>query len=423
MFPVGGLCGALASGKLADRFGRKRVFLIMDMIHIISSVVVATSHFLVQLLIGRLLTGIGSGIATVICGLYIKEVSPPEVSGKMGSLVQINISLGILMAVIFGKLLLSDPQWRFGIIAPGTLSLMRLFLYGLYFPESPEWLRKRGMIQKAERVELTLGISPGTKPTTATSNTTKIETTTSSIPEHSLAAPESILTSPSISTSGVSSIPDSPSDTEVTVGSGSSSNSPVDTAHEHSEIEYGELLFFTLSLPAVVQLSGIGAVIYFSAEILQETSGMDSWSGSVLLMTAFFLGSFVILCFIDTYGRRPLLLVSTAGIGATCISLTVMLIIHMDVSVTVCLVAFMIFFEIGLGPLPFFYIAELSPIEHRGEMMSYGFIMMWLCNGAVAFSTPLLVPMMGNYIFVPFGVVSIIGASVIYFCFPETKTM
>ena len=95
MYPFGALFGALSSGKLADKYGRKKMILVMDIIHIISSLIVATSYYYSQLFFGRFITGIGSGMATVICSIYIKEISPPQYRGRLSALIQLSFVFNI----------------------------------------------------------------------------------------------------------------------------------------------------------------------------------------------------------------------------------------------------------------------------------------------------------------------------------------
>lgn len=299
------------------------------------------------------------------------------------------------MAVVFGKLMAADPQWRYGVLFPGVLSLIRLCL-SHYMLESPEWLRTKGRQDEAWQIESRLGFKRSSEEQSRKSDTKtdgeagKLETKAQAT---NIIALES---------------------TEET-----EHNETVETEKD-TKPSYHRVLFCSVTLPAIGHL-GIGAIIFYSAQILHETSGLDSWTGSVFLMSAFFVGSTFILFLVDKYGRKPLLLLSTSGVGVTCTLLTVMLMMELDAAILFCLVGIMIFFQIGLGPLPFFYIAELSPIEYRGHMMSYGLAVLWISDTAVSLLTPLMITALGNFVFVPFASVTTMGIFIFYFFFPETK--
>ena len=147
MYPFGALFGALSSGKLTDKFGRKFGIIAIDIVHIIASLITATSYHYIQLLIGRLITGVGSGMATVICTAYIKEISPPKYRGRIGSLIQISITFTLCISMALGKLFQTNPIWRYGVVVPGIISLIQLLL-SFSILESPEWLRSKDMDHK-----------------------------------------------------------------------------------------------------------------------------------------------------------------------------------------------------------------------------------------------------------------------------------
>eukprot|EP00483_Globobulimina_turgida_P013375 UN13399 len=156
MYPFGALFGALSSGTLCDKYGRKKMILFMDIIHILSCIIVASSYYYIQLLIGRFITGIGSGIATVVCSTYIKEISPAKYRGRLGALIQLSITFTICISMTLGKLYQTDPFWRYGVVVPGIVSVMQLFVYFTIL-ESPEWLRQKGKENEAMFVETKYG--------------------------------------------------------------------------------------------------------------------------------------------------------------------------------------------------------------------------------------------------------------------------
>ena len=168
---------------------------------------------------------------------------------------------------------------------------------------------------------------------------------------------------------------------------------------------------------------GTCAIVGNSEDILAGFVGTDSWMGSVYISIANLLSSTMILFFVDKYGRKPLLLLSESGMGSAEIIISIAFAVWDDLGVIVvlCLVLFVVFFEIGLGPIPFFYVAELSPIKYRGEIMSYALTANWSFNALIALVTPVLVRSLHDFVFLPFGAITILGTLVIHFVFAETK--
>eukprot|EP01084_Bolivina_argentea_P108128 193239_1 len=377
-YPFGALFGALSSGKLCDKYGRKTMILSMDIIHIISSLIVSSSYYYIQLLFGRFLTGIGSGIATVVCSTYIKEISPPAYRGRLGALIQLSITFTICISMTLGRLYQTDPYFRYGVIVPGIISIIQLILYFTIL-ESPEWLRQKDKESEAINIESKLW----------TQIYHSFEDTQQNKSSNKLHISDSI-----------------------------------DEQFISTSITYKHILFCSLCLHLLTQLSGINAVFYYSEQILSETedaTDMDSWLGSVYISIANMLSSIIVLFFVDKYGRKPLLLISSIGMCIASIIITFMFMIETDIGVIICLICFVVFFEIGLGPIPFFYVAELSPIKYRADIMSYSLCVNWSCNTVIAFITPILVNGLDMFVFIPFGIVTFIATIFVYFILPETK--
>ena len=156
---IGAIIGALVSGSLSDRFGRKPILIIAAFLFFISALGCTIPNSFIFLIVARIIGGIGVGMASVLAPLYISEFSPPKIRGKLIALYQLSIVIGILLAYLSNRLLLKFSQestsllnetdklykifvsevWRgmFGLeMIPSGLFILLLFL----IPESPRWL-------------------------------------------------------------------------------------------------------------------------------------------------------------------------------------------------------------------------------------------------------------------------------------------
>ena len=164
---IGAIIGALVSGSLSDRFGRKPILIIAAFLFFISALGCTIPNSFIFLIVARIIGGIGVGMASVLAPLYISEFSPPNIRGKLIALYQLSIVIGILLAYLSNWLLLKFSQestslfnetdklykifvsevWRgmFGFeMIPSGLFILLLFL----IPESPRWLIKNNNPEK-----------------------------------------------------------------------------------------------------------------------------------------------------------------------------------------------------------------------------------------------------------------------------------
>ena len=164
---IGAIIGALVSGSLSDRFGRKPILIIAAFLFFISALGCTIPNSFIFLIVARIIGGIGVGMASVLAPLYISEFSPPKIRGKLIALYQLSIVIGILLAYLSNWLLLKFSQestslfnetdklykifvsevWRgmFGLeMIPSGLFIFLLFL----IPESPRWLIKNNNPEK-----------------------------------------------------------------------------------------------------------------------------------------------------------------------------------------------------------------------------------------------------------------------------------
>lgn len=139
IFTLGGFLGALIAGPCCNRYGRLLTMRAMTLFFTVGPIFEALAASIGVICAGRLLSGIGAGIAVVVVPIYISEVAPPKEKGLFGALTQIMINVGILVAQLLGYFLSRGNLWRIILAASGAIGVLQFL--GLWLvPESPQWL-------------------------------------------------------------------------------------------------------------------------------------------------------------------------------------------------------------------------------------------------------------------------------------------
>eukprot|EP01083_Nonionella_stella_P090400 252562_1 len=409
MFPIGALFGAAFSGKISDKFGRRKVMIAGAIINIVSSLITATSYHYTQLLIGRFITGIAAGAATVVCSAYINEIAPDNLRGAMGASLQLTITIAIVVSELFGKIWLKDPLWRYGCAVGAFLCAIQLSLICTLL-ESPKWLMAQNrrheaiqVLRKLRGIDYTSqSVSIPLKPLSTNTNDTTSHAMDDDFDQLLLAS-------------------DDVDPEEVSLWKG---------IRKYPVIK--RIFCISLFLHALQQLSGINVVFYYSTSILHSAGFENVWLGSVLLAGANAVSVIIVTPLVDKWGRKKLLLLSSIGMAMSAVAITVTFMgLHDSVggkseddwggAMVFCMVCYVVCFEMGLGPIPFVIVAELTPIEYRGAMISASQVVNYGCNTLIAATSVSLLNGLGVYGFVPFGCVCGVGAFFVFYFVPETK--
>lgn len=363
---LGSVMGAAIAGALSDAYGRKKVLLLSAALFVASALGCAFAHHATHLVLARLVGGLGIGIAAMLAPLYIAEISPPNLRGRMVACYQFAITLGILLAYIsnawIGELSLEASTrggssttawwileaWR-GMFGVGIVPATAFFGLLLWVPESPRWLVKAGRIDAASVVLRRLG-------TTAEA-------------ERELREIRSDVDGDAVKFS------------------------------ELFQPGRRKILVVALGLAILSQLSGINAVIYYGPTIL-EKAGLHigkALGGQVLL--GFVNMGFTLLAMwkVDTLGRRPLLWTGTAGIVTCLIAMGWLFATGQTQGATliVFICGFLACFAFSLGPIPWILMSELFPTRVRGRAMSLATVSLFLSTAAVAQTFPWLISHIG----------------------------
>ena len=376
---LGCIAGAMFAGELGDRYGRKKILFLTSILFGITAIGTALSDSIPAFVIYRIIGGVGVGGASVLAPVYIAEVSPAHLRGRMVSVNQFTIVIGIAMAYYVNLLLLplGADAWRWMLAAEAIPAL--LFLVSLFIiPESPRWLVARTQEEKALRV---LG----------------------KIADANYAREE--LAEIHQSLEGV----DKGASLKETFGR-----------------KYRFILFLGIFLAIFQQWSGINVIFFYGPVILENTKLALSEALSYTAIIGFINIVFTILAMmvIDRIGRKVMMVIGSAGMAASYILVGILFQTGMTGGWLMKAALFIApaFFAFGLGPTVWVVISEIFPNKIRGVAMSVSTFALWLACFLLTFTFPIMNENLGaaNTFWI-YALICIIGVFVISKYLPETK--
>jgi len=376
---AGAALGAGFSGRLADRFGRRRMILAIAALFLAASLVTSLAPSVGWLIAGRIMVGLAIGVCSYTGPLYISEISPAKNRGALVSLNQLLITVGILVSYLTDYLLANGEHWRwmFGLAAFPAVILG----IGMWFlPESPRWLMTQGLREQARSILLRV----------RTADEANRELDAIESEEHGVEAGWSELLAPG----------------------------------------YRAALMIGVGLAIFQQITGINTIIYYAPTIFQ-LAGFGSAAQAILATAGVgavnVIMTVVSVWLLDRVGRRPLLLTGIAGMIA---SLTVLGFVftlgsHSAALGELAVVSVMVYvgsFAISLGPIFWLLISEIYPLRIRGAAMGVATMANWGFNLLVALTFLVLVESLGpSYTFWLYALVSVASFVFSFRRVPETK--
>ena len=399
---IGSAAGAWFAGQLADMFGRRRVMVIAAVLFAVSAVGTAFPPNVELLMFWRLVGGAGIGVASVVAPMYIAEVSPSALRGRLGSLQQLAIVLGIFATGLTNYLIVqaagsSTSEWLLGIEAWQWMFLIELFPALLYLvlalriPESPRYLVEIGRPDDARAVLETIFT------TDQSATVAQIQATVDGAGKHSLGD----LRGPRLGLLPI-----------VWVG---------------------------IILSALQQLVGINAVFYYS-NLIWESVGFsqDQAFFTSMITNAVNVGTTLLaIALIDRIGRKRLLLIGSSGMVATLALLTLIFGTAPQVAnetgalepsltgtaATVAVLAFnayVFFFGMSWGPVVWVLLGEMFPNRIRAAALAVAAAAQWMANFVVSTAFP---PIAATSLTVAYGIFTAFAIASIVFVrtkIPET---
>lgn len=390
---VGCLIGALVSGWLSDRFGRKRLLIAAGLVFAISSVGTGLAPSFAAFVPWRILGGFAIGMASSLSPMYIAEVAPAQYRGKLVSLNQLTIVVGILLAQIVNWLIAKPVphdatalhilqswngqvgwRWMFGVTAiPSVFFFISMF----FLPESPRWLAKNGAHEQAKRVLSRIGGE--------------------SYGEQAL------------------------SEIEATVVN--------DVKRLDLRILFERRMLRALSLGVVLavlqQWCGINVIFNYAEEVFSAAgyTVSDMLFNIVVTGTVNLIFTFVAIGFVDRYGRRGLMLTGSAGLAIIYSCLGAFYYVHSrGVHMLVFVVAAIGCYAMSLAPVTWVVISEIFPNRIRGAAMSIAVTALWVASFVLTYTFPLFNHSLGAAkTFWIYAAICVAGFLFIKARLPETK--
>ncbi|MCL1673436.1 sugar porter family MFS transporter [Elizabethkingia ursingii] len=380
---LGCIAGAMYSGKLSDRAGRKKILMLSAVLFTISSIGTAMAPNLWFFVLFRIIGGMGIGIASMLSPMYISEMAPAPVRGRLISVFQLGIVTGILVIYFVNAYIAgihneawnisTGWRWMFGSgIIPSVIFILLL----ITVPESPRWLAS----QKKQSEALVI---------------------LSQINGNTAAQQE------------LDSINESLKD-EAPFSLASLKGSKLKKA-----------LITGILLAVFSQFTGINAIMYYAPEIFKSTgTGTDSaFIQTILVGVINVVFTLVAIKYVDSWGRKKLLLTGISGM-TVCLFIVGLAFYTQQQGylVLIAILGYIAFFAMSLGPLTFVVIAEIFPTKSRATAMSIATFFLWLAVFLVSQTFPILIGSIGSAnTFWLYTLISVLAFLFIRKSIPETK--
>ncbi len=374
---IGTVIGALTSGSLGQRIGSREALRLMAMLYVVSALGTALAWSWPALLVFRFVGGLGIGGSSVLGPVYIAEMAPARLRGRLVGLFQINIVVGILLAYASNFLLETAHlgaqlwRWQLGIACLPAL-LFLLLLYGV--PRSARWLLTKDRIDEARAALGLLGSPDPQAEVDALRRSIHADATQSEAP----------LFTPTLR------LP----------------------------------IFLAVSIGLFNQLAGINAILYYLNDIFRAGgfSSISSDEQAVIIGVVNLFATILGMSLIDRIGRKTLLLIGSVGTGLSLAGVAYVFLTQQHLKALLALlVGFIFFFAISQGAVIWVYISEVFPTRVRSKGQSLGSGSHWVANAAISFAFPVIAKHSSGAPFVFFATMMAVQFFVVLFFYPETK--
>jgi sugar porter (SP) family MFS transporter len=373
----GTVLGAMLAGFPGERYGRRDSLRVMAILYLISGLGCAFAWNWGALVAFRFIGGLGVGGSSVLGPMYIAEIAPAKLRGRLVGVFQFNVVFGILLAYFSNYLIglqhfgATEWRWELGVTAiPAALFFVMLFT----IPRSPRWLVKKGRVEEARRV---------------------LQVTGDEDYEHDL---QEIVASIHL-----------------------------ERAQEEDRLfsrKYAYPIFLAVTIGMFNQLSGINAILYYLNDIF-SFAGFSKVSGNLQAVAVGgtnLLFTMIAMSVIDRLGRKTLLLVGSVGTAVCLAGVAVIFFTQQHQSFLLwLLIGYIAFFAFSQGAVIWVYLSEVFPNTVRAKGQSLGSFSHWFMNAAISLIFPVVAHSSGAYPFVLFSAMMVVQFVVVLFFYPETK--
>lgn len=391
IYTLGGLMGALLAGPVATKYGRLLALRVATAFFILGPMAETLAPNISLLILGRFLSGVGSGAAIVVGPIYISEVAPSNARGFFGAFTQVMANLGILLSQTLGYFWSNASHWRWILAVAGMIGAsqsMGLFLV----PESPLWLTEHNKLSQARRVL------------------------------QQIRGRDAEIEAEIASWGAVA----SPGEEEALLAS-SDDDTPKRAAITFMQFVrdpyYRPALIAVVGVMVAQQFTGINSIVMYSVSLLQSILPTTATLLTVMISAINLVVTLLCSPLPDRIGRKTCLMLSICGMG--CSSILLAISISMDGKILTACAAFLFVFSfaLGLGPVPFILASELVGPEAVGAAQSWALGANWVATFVIAQFFPILNDALGGRgkVYWMFAVMAGLFGGFIYRYIPETR--
>ena len=385
---LGCALGASIAGLIGDRLGRKKLLVISAVLFVVSALGTALPDRLSVFMTFRVVGGVGIGMAALAVPMYIAEIAPAAIRGRMVSVNQLAIVTGFLL-VYFANYVIAQQgdeawqvqvswRWMFGLgVLPAVVFLGLL----LVVPESPRWLIEQGRREEAL---------------------------------HILAR----VNGPAAAALELKSI-------EASIAGEASSIAQL------FQPRLRIVLLIGVGLAILQQVTGINAFLYYGTEILKKlgTESNVALMQQIIVGAANLLFTLIAISTVDTLGRRPLMLMGVAGMGLCLFGMGAAAYAQkIEGWMIVLIVGYIACFAMSIGPVTWVILSEIFPTKVRGRALAVATLFLWLADWLVTQTAPwlnkdpfLVEQFHGAFPFLIYGSMCVIELVFVWRFVPETK--
>ncbi|CEP11377.1 hypothetical protein [Parasitella parasitica] len=445
-FCIGALIGSLSGGFCQTKLGRRKAIFFNSFGYIVGGILIGCSTSSAMFIVGRVICGLSCGLGSLSVPVYIGEISTVKSRGVMGTLNQLMCCAGIVLSCLVGLPLSTVPLWRINYTIVVLPALLQAFLVPICV-ESPRYLVSVNKLTEARislqklRLNSNVDIEFYTMVKSQLGSSTALKAmqnfTETAIPTESdyfklnsgnvrtevaaydrskqelmqtpLSTPP-LPTPPPIYTEDVNNVCiDEP-------------KIPMNMIQIFCDPIIQKIALRVIFIHCLQQLIGINAVMYYSTSMFAMVFNptMSKYMAIVCSAVNFFL-TVVSILLIDRTGRRSLLLVSQTGACIFSVLLTIGYVYNVNVLMVVSIFGYVALFAVGMGPIPWVLISELSPVYASSSVGSSAAAMNWIMNFLIGQCFPVIFAKIQGYSFLIFAFIAMVALLFTYFKIPETK--
>jgi len=376
---IGTIIGSIAVGKPADTVGRRGVLYVLAGLFIVSSIGCGMAWTWGMFIAFRFIGGLAVGGASVVSPLYIAEISPAAYRGRLVAITQLNIVVGILLAYlsnyIIGSLHIgaNECRWMFGVMAvPSTVFFLLLFLT----PQSPRWLVAKGRVEEGRMVLQLCGTDAGNVEEEIRDIQASLDLTHHTLEERFYQA------------------------------------------------KYRKPIMLAVAIAAFNQLSGINALIYYTAFIFKMAGygATDALLQSVIIGFTNLIFTIAAMAIIDQFGRRNLMLIGSIGYILSLSAAAYSFYSGTGGKMLLgSLIVFIASHAFGQGAVIWVFIGEVFPNRVRARGQALGSFTHWVMAALISWTFPIIAAQSGGHAFAFYAVCCVGQLLWVIFIMPETK--